>query len=251
MRLLALTGALLLTSAAAQAAPRTWHFTCDYYNLDLKGHLTGRQRFSALYTRGLADNMVRWGDVTVANGNSWDDKFGAPQKQGFMEGFTYAYGDIAGMMKSEFFHGFPESAIQQRNLVWDTHMLEGFVNDFDKLKPNVAYHVPDSGDMQLAGAGTFHNRDLQLTLTGTTKRNGRDCAVMDYRAMFNTLDTKLPGIELIGRSDFWGQIWVGPDRQIEYATLYEEVIGELTFTNQQKPMNIAVVRVGVFEPVGQ
>jgi len=237
---------------AGQAAPRTWHFTCDYYSLDLKGHLISRQRYSALYTRGLANDAVRWSDVTVANGKSFDETFGPAQEQSFMEGFSYPYAATANMMKPDFFSGFPASAIQQRNLVWDTHMLEGFANDYDKLKLNIPYHTPDDGDVQLAGSGTFHNRDLQLTLTGTSRRNGRECAVIDYRALFNTLDTKMQGVELIGRSDFWGQIWLSLDtKQIEYATLYEEVIGELTMQGQDKPMNISVVREGVFEPASQ
>ncbi|MFY9727534.1 MAG: hypothetical protein WB579_21825 [Bryobacteraceae bacterium] len=54
-----------LTSALAQAAPRTWHFTCDYYNLDVKGNLAGRQRYSASYTRGLPGDVVRWSDGAV------------------------------------------------------------------------------------------------------------------------------------------------------------------------------------------
>jgi hypothetical protein len=252
MRTFAITSALLLTSVFGQTAPRTWHFTCDYYNLDLKGHLYGRQRYSASYTRGLPGDAVRWSDVTVANGNGWSGDFGPAQKQGFMEGFSYPHADAANMMKPDFFRGFPPMAMQQRNLVWDTHMFEGFVADFDHLKPNVPYHVPGAGEVDLAGAGTFRNRDLQLILTGTAKRNGQDCAVIDYRALFNTLEGKTVAFALVGRSEYWGQIWVSlATRQIEYATLYEEVLGELTLQGQEKPMTISVVRVGVFEPAGQ
>lgn len=252
MRTLALTSALLIASAVGQAAPRTWHFTCDYYNLDIKGHLNGRQRYSAFYTRGLPGDGVRWSDVTIANGKGWSDDFGQPQKQDFMEGFAYPWADAASMMKPDFFRGFPPTAMQQRNLIWDTHMMEGFAGKLGELKLDVPYHVPGSGEVDLAGAGTFRNRDLQLTLTATTKRNGQDCAVIDYRALFNTLDAKNPGFELVGRSDYWGQIWVSlSTKQIEYATLYEEVQGELTLQGQEKPMNISVVRVGVSEPAGQ
>jgi hypothetical protein len=252
MKTLAITALLLLTGALGQAEPHTWHFTCDYYNFDLKGHLLGRQRYSASYTRGLPGDVVRWSDVTVASANGWSGDFGPAQKQGFMEGFSYPHADAANMMKPDFFRGFPPMAMQQRNLVWDTHMFEGFVADFDHLKPNVPYHVPGAGEVDLAGAGTFRNRDLQLILTGTAKRNGQDCAVIDYRALFNTLEGKTVAFALVGRSEYWGQIWVSlATRQIEYATLYEEVLGELTLQGQEKPMTISVVRVGVFEPAGQ
>jgi hypothetical protein len=252
MKTFAIASALLIATAFGQAVPRTWHFTCDYYNLDVKGRLIGRQRYSASYTRGLPGDAVRWTNVTVANGKSWSDEFGPAQKQDFMEGFTYPHADASNMMKADFFRGFPPAAMQQRNLVWDTHMFEDFVGEFDHLQPNITYHVPGAAEVDLAGTGTFRNRDLQLTLTGTTKRNGQECAVIDYRAMFNTLEGKTSAFALVGRSEYWGQIWVSlATKQIEYATLYEEVLGELTLPGQDKPMTISVVRMGVFEPAGQ
>ena len=252
MKILTLAGTLLLAGASAQVAPRTWHFTCDYYNLDVKGHLSGRQRYSASYTRGLPGDAVRWSDVTVANASGWSGDFGPAEKQAFMEGFSYPHADAVNMTKPGFFRGFPPMAMQQRNLVWDTHMFEGFVENLDHLKPNIPYHVPGASEMALAGAGTFRQRDLQLTLTGNSQRNGKDCAVIDYRALFNTIEMKTPALALVGRSDYWGQIWVSPvTRQIEYATLYEEVLGELTLPGQDKPMTVSVVRIGAFEPAGR
>ena len=271
MRTIAIIGLLALTGAFGQTArleerartlpsspplkqdgPRTWHFTCDYYNFDVKGRLSGRQRYSASYTRGLPGDVVRWGDVTAASANGWSGDFGPAQKQAFMQGFSYPHADAANMMKPDFFRGFPVMAMQQRNLVWDTHMFEGFVADFDRLKLNIPYHVPDAGEVDLGGAGTFRHKDLQLILTGTSKRNGQDGVVIDYRAFFNTLDFKTPAFALVGRSDYWGQIWVSlATKQIEYATLYEEVLGELTMQGQEKPVTVSLVRVGVFEPAGQ
>jgi hypothetical protein len=248
MRRVIMAGALLLTGAFGQTPPRTWRFTCDYFNFDVKGRLMGQQRYSALYTRWLPGDMVRWSDATVANASGWAGTFGPAQKQDFMEGFSYRHADFANMTKPDFFRGFPPMAMQARNLVWDTHMFEGFAEgEFEHLKPNIPYHVPDKGPIPLAGAGTFQQRDLQLILTGSTKRDGVECAVVDYRALFNALDSKTAGFALTGRSEYWGQVWVSlAAKQIEYATLYEEVLGELTLAGQ--PMTISVVRVGVFEP---
>jgi len=249
MRTLVIAGALLMTGAFGQPTPRTWRLTFDYFNVEVKGHVIGRERYSALYTRGLPGDTVRWSDVTVASAAGWS-AFGPAEKQGFMEGFSYAYADTANTLKPEFFKGFPPTAINQRNLIWDTHMFEAFVLNLDKLKLNTVYHVPGDGDSALAGMGTFHDRDVQLTLTGTSPRDGRDCVVIDYRAMFNTLDVKMAGMELVGRSDYWGQIWVSTaTKQIEYATLYEEVLAEMNLQGQPKPMTISAVREGTFEPV--
>ena len=54
---------------------------------------------------------------------------------------------------------------------------------------------------------------------------------------------------LVGRSHYWGQIWVSLSTgRIEYATLYEDVLGELELQGQEKPVTINVFRIGTFEP---
>jgi len=239
---------LLLTLASAAYAG-TWRFTCDYFNLDTTGHLISRDRLSALYTRGLPGDAVRWSDVSVAHGNDWSDKFAPAEKQPFMEGFTYPYITSQKALQPDFFHGFPAQAMQERNLIWDTLMMEGFAVQLDNLKPNVPWSVPDVSELALAGAGMFRHRDLQLTLTGSVTRNGEQCAVIDYRAFFNTLDVQVPGVTLKGWSHYWGQIWVSKaSKRIEYGTLYEVVVGEMTLGEQGKPQTMHVFRKGVFEP---
>jgi hypothetical protein len=80
----------------------------------------------------------------------------------------------------------------------------------------------------MPGLGTFHNRDVELTLTGRSQRNGQDCAVIEYRAYFNPLEIATGGMTLKVRSHYWGLIWVFlTRREVEYATLYEDVLGEL------------------------
>jgi len=74
--------------------------------------------------------------------------------------------------------------------------------------------------------------------------------VIDYRAFFNPLDIATAAMTLKGRSHYWGAIWVSlATRQIEYATLDEDVLGELTLAGQGAPRTISVLRSGIFEPV--
>ena len=104
--------------------------------------------------------------------------------------------------------------------------------------------------MPLAGSGVFKNTDIQLTWMGIVDRNNRECILVHYEAFFNTVDHELPGIRLVGRSDYWGDIWVAlATGDIEYATLYEEVVGELRLTPPSAPREINVVRKGTFERV--
>jgi hypothetical protein len=272
MRTITITALLSLASAFAQTAPspgrdwklpsslavkqdgpQTFRFICDYYNLDTKGHLASRQRLSALYTRGLPGDAVRWTEVTSATNTDGSDNFPSPQKREFMEGFSYPHSSHHDMLKPGFFTGFPPMAMQERNLVWDTEMIEAFGQTLlEHLKLNVPYHVPDTGDVSLGGMGSFRHKDLQLIWTGISQRNGQECAVVDYRAFFNQLDVSNPAVTLTGRSHYWGQIWVSlSTKRIEYATLYEDVFGELKLQIQEKPMAMNVFRIGTFEPVAK
>ncbi len=232
-------------------APRSWRFICDYYHLDTKGKIIGRERVSGLFTRGLPGNKSRWNDVSVAAATGDSDAFSAPKKREFMEGFTYSGSVGNEMLEPGFFPNFPPMAMQERNLVWDTAMFEGFAYlPFDKLKLNEPYHVPDISNLSLGGAGSFRHKDVQLIWTGFSKRNGVECAVIDYRAYFNTLELKIAGLNIVGRSHYWGQIWVSlTNKQIEYGTLFEDVLMDMTQPGAEKPQLMSVFRIGTLEPV--
>lgn len=244
---------LLPTAPVVKGGPQTYRFTCDYYYLDTKGHLNRRERLSALYSRDLPEGAVKWSDVAVAESSGASDKFSPAQKRGFMEGFSYTRASVKDMLKPEFFRGFPATAMLERNLVLDTHMIESFGQDyFLDLRLNIPFHVPDSAVLPLAGGGTFTLKDLQLIWTGFSQRNGQECAVIDYRAFLNTAIIELPGINLTGGSNFWGQIWVSlKTKRIEYGTLYESVVGELSMQGQESNRVVNIFRIGVFEPRGQ
>ena len=77
-------------------------------------------------------------------------------------------------MKPDFFKGFPPTAVFERNLVWDTGMIEMFGQDqFEHLKLNMPYRLLSAQDVNMPGIGTFQNRDVQLTWIGRSHRNGR------------------------------------------------------------------------------
>jgi hypothetical protein len=89
-----------------------------------------------------------------------------------------------------------------------------------------------------------------LEWIGRSQRNGQDCALIEYRAFFNPLEIANSGMTLKGRSDYWGQIWVSlATKQIEYATIYENVEGEMQLTGQNTPQGISVFRIGTLEPL--
>jgi len=235
--------------AVKDAGTRTYRFTVDYNMANNKGEITHRTRLTAEYARGLPAGDVIWKNVTQADADGATAPFGAPQKRDFMEAFRY-HNDMAATMKPDFFKAFPPSAVFERNLVWDTGMIEMFgQNFFDRLKLNEPLHT-GSGDVDMPDVGTFHNHDVVLTWIGRSIRNGQDCALIRYQAFFNPVEIATGGMTLNGRSDYWGEIWVSlATKQIEYGTLYESVVGEMKLPGQDTAQIVNVFRTGTFEPV--
>lgn len=232
------------------SGPRTYRFVVDYNNANSKGEIFQRQRLTGEYTRGLPGGEVMWKNVTQATANGATDPYPAAEKRDFMEGFRYR-NDLGSTMDADFFKGFPPTAIMERNLVWDTGMIEMFGQNYsDHLKLNEPYHIISNQDIAMPGVGTFHNRDVVLEWVGRSRRNGQECALINYQAFFNPLKIEVSGMTLKGRSDYWGQIWVSlATRQIEYATLNEVVVGEMKLPGQEATQVIDVFRSGTLEPI--
>ena len=237
-------------TALKDSGPRTYRFVVDYNTANATGEIVFRQRFTGEYTRGLADGNVMWKNVTQAVATGATAPFGADQKRDFMEGFHYR-NDLGGTMAPDFFKGFPPTAIMERNLVWDTGMIEMFgQNHFDHLKLNEPYQVFSNQDVKIPDVGTFKNHNVVLEWIGRSQRNGRECAVITYRAFFNPINLTTGGMTLTGRSDYWGEIWVSLEtKQIEFGTLYESVVGEMKLPGQETTQVLNVFRIGTLQPV--
>jgi hypothetical protein len=231
--------------------PRTYRFSVDYNTANTKGEMVHRQRVTGDYTRGLAGGEVMWKNVSVADVDGSSAPFPAAQKRDFMERFRYR-NDLGSTMKPDFFQGFPPTAVVERNLIWDTAMIETFgQNYFDHLKLNEPYHNGADQDVTMPDVGNFHIRDIVLEWIGRSQRSGQDCAVIKYQAFFNPVEIASGGMTLKGRSDFWGEIWVSlATKQIEYGTLYEVVMGEMKLPGQNTTQVVDVFRNARFEPMG-
>lgn len=237
-------------TAVKDIGPRTYRFVVDYNTANTKGEIVVRQRLTGEYTRGLPDGEAEWKNVTQSVATGTSAPFAAEQKRAFMEGFRYR-NDLGSTMAPDFFKGFPPSAIMERNLVWDTGMIEMFgQNFFDHLKLNAPYQMASDQDVSMPGVGTFKNHSVVLKWIGHGQRNGRECALITYQAFFNPVNIATGGMTLIGRSDYWGEIWVSLEtKQIEYGTLYESVVGEMKLPSQESWQVINIFRNGTLQPV--
>jgi hypothetical protein len=234
------------------SGPRTYLFSVTYNTANSKGEIVRRQRLTGEYTRGLGSGDVVWKNVAEADADGATAPFAPETKRAFMEGFRY-HDNLVGTMKPDFFKGFPPTAVFERNLVWDTGMIEHFGQDFfDRLRLNEPYQFASDQDVNMPGVGTFRNHEIVLEWIGRSERNGQDCALIRYQAFFNPLTIVNAGMSLNGRSDYWGMIWVSlATKQVENATIYENVQGELKLTGQEATQGISVFRMGSFEPVSK
>jgi hypothetical protein len=229
---------------------RTYRFTVDYSTSDTQGRIIQRQQIKGDYTRGLPGGMAVWKNVSLAESVKAGGPLGPARQREFMNGLQYNRKSFD-PLSPDFFKGFPATAVNERNLVWDATMIEHFGQDyFEHLSLNQTYHLTAEPDVTMPGVGVFHNRDVQLVWTGRSRRNGQDCALIEYGAYLNSVEMAIAGMTFKGRSHYWGQIWVSlSTKQIEYATLYEDVLGEARIPGNDSTQIMNVFRCGVFEPV--
>ncbi len=213
---------------------RSYEMVTEYQDYDLKGNFQRKTRITAGYTSGLENGTtVRWNNVFMAQTYEEYADFSTGTKQELMEGFSY---DPAGNIESAtFFDDIQGADIMHKNLVWDMVALEGFAYWFwDDLRMNTEYKAGNlNAAVDLAGEGTFTNKDIRIQWIGITVINGEICAIIKYYTMNNLLSVKTGDISVTGRSHYWGEVYVSlQDKEIEFATLFEDVITEVIMPGQ-------------------
>ena len=207
--------------------------TTDHFNTDIFGNFFNKMRVKGEYTRGLENGKVKWNNCSVAMAMSRDAVFPAGVPIRYMEDFSYLV--TTDMLNPENFTSFTENSAFAKNLIWDMMAIEGFGwSAWEKLKLNEPYSAKDfNGKMDLAGQGSFENKDVQITWTGISVRNGETCAALEYITMNNPIEYSGEGMSMKGRSHYWGTIWISlEDKQIEHAVLYEDVVMEMNLPGQ-------------------
>lgn len=225
--------------------------TTDHFNTDIFGNFFNKFRIKGEYTRGLSGDLVKWNNVTVAMAMARSAEFGKGDPVGYMENFTYKVSED--MMKPEKFSTFTEHSAFTKNLVWDMMGIEGFAwAYFNELELNKPYKAAMfNGKIDLAGMGSFENKDVILTWTGITRwSNGEYCAVIEFITMNNPLEYAGEGMSMKGRSHYWGTIWVSvEDKQVEHAVLFEDVVMEIQLPGQTGKQVMDATREITYERV--
>jgi hypothetical protein len=210
-----------------------YEVTTDHFNTDIFGNFINKMRVKGEYTRGYENGKAKWNNVTVAMSMARDGEFPQGAALNYMENFSYSISED--MLKAENFTTFRENSAFAKNLIWDMMGIEGIGwMYFDKLTLNQPFKANYfNGKMNLAGQGSFENKDMEIIWTGVSQRNDEQCAVIEFRTMNNPLEYSGDGMTMKGRSHYWGTIWVSlEDKQIEHAVLYEDVLMELNLPGQ-------------------
>ena len=212
---------------------RKYIMTTGYFDYDLKGNFLRKRRVTGKYTGGLDGDSARWNDVYISEVNKLTTQFPKGLKQDYMENFIYQPNEK--IINEVFFKAIPEANMLIQNLIWDVFAFEVLAYScWDSLKRNKEYHAQNlSSEIELAGEGTFENREILLTWIGLTELNNETCAIIKYSAMNNPLKIELDNLTMSGRSHYWGEVYVSlADKQIEYATLSEDVVTDILFNGQ-------------------
>jgi hypothetical protein len=224
--------------------------TTDHFNTDIFANFFNKMRVKGEYTRGYETGKAKWNNVTVAMSMARDGEFPQGSPLTYMENFSYNISED--MLKPENYTSFGENSAFAKNLIWDMMGIEGLGwMYFDKLTLNQPYKADYfNGKMNLAGKGSFENKDMQITWTGISQRNGEQCAVIEFRTMNNPLEYSGDGMSMKGRSHYWGTIWVSlEDKQIEHAVLFEDVVMEMNLPGQTNKQIMDATREITFEKV--
>lgn len=219
---------------------RSYQMTTDYINFDLKGNFLDKSRFSGRVTYGLPGDSAQWNEVYHAYSRDLDNDLSQQEYLDYVQGFTYLPGDEVVLSPTFFPDNLPQADVPVMNLIWDALCFDALAYGYwDSLRLNQEFAARDmSFEFEMAGIGTFENRDIRITWLGITEMNNEKCAILKYSVMNNPLNLALEHMAMTGRSHYWGEIYVSlSDKQIEYACLTEDVLTDIKFANA--PENVA------------
>ena len=211
---------------------RSYHITTDYMDYDLMGNFLRKTTIEGDYTTGLEGDSVRWNNVFDTS----TDEEGQPfsEKKDFLENFTYL--PTPEIVNPHFFQNMPEDeGFRMKNLIWDMFMLQDIAYWYwDSLRLNRDFDASELNEsVDLAGNGTFENKNFKLKWLGTTRMNDDVYAIIKYSTMNNKVNIEMENLSMRGRSHYWGEVYVSlTDKHVEYATLTEDVITDLSVNGQ-------------------
>jgi hypothetical protein len=215
--------------------------TLKWQNLNaISGNKINCSAVKATYIVGLNNDSVSWKNVSLAQ----IDDFKQTQYKGTdllsFNDFSYKAMDTA-FLSENFYKNIP---IEQRDLakwlVSDAVQMQGLAwYVFDSLEFNKEF-VPKqlkNFDVKFEDWVIFTSRYQKLIWSGISKYNNEICAIVKFESYYNPVEIDNKQMHVKGRSLYYGEMWISLiDKQVEYASMFEDVIMKLTssmFTDEQ------------------
>lgn len=217
---------------AIKSGTQKFDVSLKWQNLDaINGNKINCNAVKATYITGLKNDSVSWKDVSLAQINDFQQKdFNGTDLQSF-NGFTYKINET-NFLNDDFYKTIPpEQRDLAKWLVSDAIQMQGLAwYVFDSLTYNKPF-IPkllNNYDIKFKDWVTFTSRYQKLIWSGITKYNNEECAIIKFESLYNPLKIDNNQMSVKGRSLYYGEIWISlSDKQVEYATMVEDVIMKL------------------------
>lgn len=226
-----------------KSTSQTYRMTTDYFDYDLQANFIKKARVIGNFTCFLQGDSIKCNDVFISESNQLNEPFPGGVKQLAFENFMYLQSPA--VLEKKFFSEIPNIDFRLKNHIWDFLSFDVFVYPhWNSLKLNTVFKANNfDGEVNMANDGIFENKEIQLKWIGITQFNNEQCAIIKYPQMNGKLNLDLENINMIGRSHYWGEIYVSfKSKQIEYANLTEDVITDVLFKGQDNRFKGYTVR---------
>ena len=207
--------------------------TLKWQNLDaIEGNKINCNGVKATYVVGLENDFVCWKDVRLAQIDDFKQKQFEGTELPSLNDFTYKAMDTA-FLSEGFYKEIPK---EQRDLakwlVSDAIQVQGLAwYVFDSLSYNKEFFpkLLENYDVKFENWATFSSRYQKLIWSGISKHNNEICAIVKFESLYNPVELDNAQMSVKGRSLYYGEMWISlTDKQVEYASMVEDVVMKLT-----------------------
>jgi hypothetical protein len=233
-----------------ESVPQRYHVTSTLYNRDLDGSVVSSMQIKADFSRYVTNREVfcKWSDVRMFSTSDLSGDFPDGKPLDYMEGFTYTLSDA--ILKEEFYRDFPtEDRNFMKTLIWDAPWIEVAYVAMENIEYNKPYFSDDleEKEVEAQNFALLKTKNLKLSWTGIAKKNGEECALMEFKALSNPVKSETDILSVKGRTCSWGSFWVSlGDHEIEHAVINEDVIMEMSLSGNPLGQILNMQREVVF-----
>lgn len=228
--------------------------TLKWQNLDaLSGKVINCNGVRATYSIEPDQNRARWKDVYLASLKDMNQEVAGGSRLKAFDEFSYSAMDTAFLAEAMYRNIPPEQQDLAKWLVSDAVQMQGLAwYIFDSLSYNKEFmpKLLEGFDISFKNWVTFSSRYQKLIWTGIGRHREEICAIVKFESLYNPVEIDNETVHMNGRSLYYGEMWISlEDKQVEYASMAEDVVMKLTGSRFPEGPFIDLQREIVFSKV--